>query len=587
MSYAKVTPIDSDGRWPGDHTQPTKMPMTDTLLISNYAQVNLWNYASGAVKDLLWGVNGHYTEWKAASLDFFDANFGRWLNTYLAKDSYAQRYKNSPWVIGLFLDDTDYFWGLGAGPDVNTGHVTYHLGYITLITSPVQTFNHNATNYHGQAVLYPDTSVYSKVAMASPPATCSIVTPCSLRDYLAKKYGSIGALNRAWGSNYTTFDSSGTPVTGESLGTGDGNTKVFTKTLAHSPVSPESVSVKVASLLQGGDCPWWWPGECHINASGIGTLGGLSGTTLASGQINYRKGQITVSFNTAPALGQAVTVDYVANGWMYGTGLMDEDGRNTAWVGTNPWCLSPAAACNGKANPVANANPKLAADLDEWLEQFAAQYFKTCRGAMSAYDAHMLYLGADTVGTWGTPPRKEILRAAAAHVDVLFTTWFPDQPDSTTGAAAYSFLTRYFGDKPLLNFPSIHATADSSLYRYAKTPGVLGALVGDVTQTARGERWLNYMNAMLATPSYNGTYQWVGTNWWELYDDWAEKTDWGLVSLLDNAYDGREAKAEVRPCSPPLDAHQCGREERNYGDAITKVGQANALWIIRTQGPGR
>jgi hypothetical protein len=577
-SYAFVTPVATDGHWPKDHSQPNKMPMVNTLLISNYAQVNLSGYASGAVKDLVWGINSRYNGWRASSLDFFDGNFAQWLQGFLAKDGAAQSYKNSPWVIGLFFDDTDYFWGMGAGPDINTGHVTYHLGYITLITSPSQTFNHNGRNYRNEPAMYPDSKVSSKVAMASPSATCSIATPCSLRDYLAKKYRTIGALNQAWGSNYTTFDSSGTPVVGESLGAGDGSTKVFTKNLDRSPVSPESVAIKLGGNLQGGDCPWWWRGECHVGTSGMGTLGGASGTKIASGTINYSKGQITVTFSTAPEPGQAVTVDYVANGWMYGTGLMDEDGRNTAWVGTNPVCLSPAAACNGKSNPIANANPHLAADLDEWLGQFAAQYFRTCRHAMSVYDPHMLYLGTDTVGTWGTPARKEILQAAAQYVDGLAVQWMPDQPDLATGAAVHSFLTRYFGDKPLFNLLTMHATADSALYRYTNTSGVLGQFVADRTQGARGQRWHNYVNAMLTTPGYNGTYQWVGAIWWGLYDFWNEKTNWGLVSLSDNAYDGKEAATGTHACSPPLDAYNCGKEDRNYGDTITQVKQANMQW---------
>jgi hypothetical protein len=310
----------------------------------------------------------------------------------------------------------------------------------------------------------------------------------------------------------------------------------------------------------------------------MGTLGGASGTTIASGTINYSKGQITLTFSTAPVLGQAVTVDYVANGWMYGTGLMDEDGRNS-WVGTNPWCLSPAAACNGRSQPSANANVNLAGDLDEWLGQFSAQYFKTCHSAMSEFDSRMLYLGADTVGSWGTPPRKQILQAAAQYVDTLFVQWMPDQPDPVAGAAVYTFLTRYFGDKPLLNFVTLHATADSALYRYANTPGVIGQFVGDRAQDGRGQRWYNYINAMLSTPSYNDTYQWIGANWWGLYDFWGEKTNWGLISFLDNAYDGREAIMGKHTCSQPLDDYPCGGEAANYGDAVTKVKQGNALWM--------
>jgi hypothetical protein len=66
--------------------------------------------------------------------------------------------------------------------------------------------------------------------LANPPAGCPVQTLCSLRDYLYKKYnGNISALNAAWSSSYMTFDSTGTQVSGEVIGTGDGSTKIVTQ----------------------------------------------------------------------------------------------------------------------------------------------------------------------------------------------------------------------------------------------------------------------------------------------------------------------------------------------------------------------
>ena len=56
--------------------------------------------------------------------------------------------------------------------------------------------------------------------------------------------------------------------------------------------------------------------------------------------VNYSTGAVTITFAKAPAAGASITVNYVYGGWMAGgTGLMDEDGSHTAWVGTNPFCL--------------------------------------------------------------------------------------------------------------------------------------------------------------------------------------------------------------------------------------------------------
>ena len=45
--------------WPGG-TQPVKLPTIQTIAVSNYAGVNLWNYANGATKNMTFGMNGNY-----------------------------------------------------------------------------------------------------------------------------------------------------------------------------------------------------------------------------------------------------------------------------------------------------------------------------------------------------------------------------------------------------------------------------------------------------------------------------------------------------------------------------------------------
>jgi hypothetical protein len=555
--------------------------------------------------------------------------------------------------------------------------------------------------------LYSDPKVYSKTAMASPPATCSVQTPCSLRDYLYKKYnGNISALNAAWGSNYTTFDSTGTQVTGELIGTGDGSTKSFTATLAHNPISPESMLIKLNRAAQAGDCPsfqgcnvasggslmgtdsnkivtgiqpwardsqitaldcgecafpaasYWlrlaWhmkPGFISIPSREVGwTFGSGSprviikadnGTTLpanatgvdiylscrvlsgpashgcaaadspqpsetlqaadisfpngtweepmaglvngqqlpaAPSSIDYSTGQITLTFSSPIPKGQILTADYIFDGWMYGTGLMDEDGRHTAWLGSNAICLSPAAACDGRDNPKATASPRVAADLDAWVTQFSAQYFSTLNRHLKAAAPHMLYFGADTVGTWGAPPRKEILEGAAPYVDGIFTSWFGNQPNAETAVAQFLYLTQYLGDRPLMNFVTLHAQRDSALSTYDNARCCFGL----ENQAQRGQQWATIISKMLSTPGYNNSFPWVGSVWWGSHDfngTNGEYTNWGLKTPKDNAYDGHEAVAGSNPCSVPLQNFTCGGEARSYGDAVSAVRSANQLWL--------
>lgn len=82
------------------------------------------------------------------------------------------------------------------------------------------------------------------------------------------------------------------PVSGESVGTGNGTTVTFTHTMANIPVLAGSVSVTAGSVT-GTD-------------NGSGTISG----TGISGTINYATGALSVTFTTAPASGTAVTTSY-------------------------------------------------------------------------------------------------------------------------------------------------------------------------------------------------------------------------------------------------------------------------------------
>ena len=78
------------------------------------------------------------------------------------------------------MDDTDYVYGLKS---LNHSH----LGWLVAVTAPTQTTGPKGTTYS-------DATVYIKLAW---------------RNYLANKYGTISALNTAWGASYTTFGSNG------------------------------------------------------------------------------------------------------------------------------------------------------------------------------------------------------------------------------------------------------------------------------------------------------------------------------------------------------------------------------------------
>ncbi len=57
----------------------------------------------------------------------------------------------------------------------------------------------------------------------------------------------------------------------------------------------------------------------------------------------------------------------------------------------------------------------------------------------------------------------------------------------------------------------------------------------------------------------------------------SEQTNWGLVSLADNAYDGREASTDA---GKDAWGFKTGGEERNYGDFLTDVRNANLQLLL-------
>jgi hypothetical protein len=581
--------------WPG-HTQPIPLPYIIEAKPAENAYRNVGGFISSAIKDAIIATNTNWHGYRGAALfDAFDPGLATVWHDELASSnpsSVAIR-TNSPWVLAVFTDDSDFFSGAGASPDFITGKTAPNLAWTTLLTSPVQTYN-TGTAIGNKKLVYTTTQNFSKTQALNPVTSCSISDPCSLRDYLWQKYGgSISALNKAWGSNYTTFDSTATQVTNEAFATGDGGTASFTHTTAHGLIDPYSIQVFVGGVDQMGDCPWVHVSSstlCFVSgsATNTGTLGSPVANLIsqATSTVNYMSGVITINFVTPPRSGVPITISYQYGGWMQGgTGLMDEDGSHSAWVGTNSWCLegpSPlyptySACVNGGGGAVGapNANPTLGADLDNWVSQFAAKYFKTMRAGLTAVGSHLPYFGLDVTGSYGAPAFSKFEQGQAPYVDGFFDGGF-QQIESSSNAEWLSRLayhTQYIGNKPFMMFNVLLSQSDSSYSCKSAT----GSKVNYPNQAARGQAWFDEAQALFTTPSFNGTIQVVGLNFWNWQD--FQNLNQGLVTLSDNAYDGSETVTGTVPCSPPTQTLACGKEAANYGDAISHIRAANLLWL--------
>lgn len=243
-----------------------------------------------------------------------------------------------------------------------------------------------------------------------------------------------------------------------------------------------------------------------------------------------------------------------AGGWPHGRGLLDESGRNP-WFGAD-------------YKRLATATPALRADLDRFLFYFARQYFQSVCGACRRAFPGKLLFGPATLNAWNGLTRAPILRAAGQYVDVLQANADSAELLNATLAAA--------GERPLVTWTGMAANADSDLANFMPPPGT--PLY--TTQAARGAAYLHSLRRASALTSASGLRPIAGTKFWALVDSWPEKTNWGLVTFLDNAYDGREA---VRPAGRDSWGYPTGGEARDYGNSLSAIQRANRDLASRLQ----
>ena len=95
------------------------------------------------------------------------------------------------------------------------------------------------------------------------------------------------------------------------------------------------------------------------------------------------------------------------------------------------------------------------------------------------------------------------------------------------------------------------------------------------TQELRGTQWAKNVAEVVNNVSPSGDYYLVGLEQWKWTDNgwtyWLEQNNFGLVTLRDNAYDGKEATKLGADGVPGT----WDDELRDYGDFITPASRAN------------
>jgi len=270
------------------------------------------------------------------------------------------------------------------------------------------------------------------------------------------------------------------------------------------------------------------------------------------------------ALNTAWGTGGFYTSFDDVGGFGTGTGVIDEDGRHTAWMGTSPRTLAGASA-------------GVVTDLNEFLYQFTLKYSQVVVSTIRARDTNHLIFAPDFTSPYGEGMRSEVVRGFKdGGFNVLVLNYDPNF-SSLAGNMVNNNAIYDLAQLPAILWYSIGAQADSG-------QSALPVPYGDpnfASQSARGAQMLNtdIPNFLNAAGTVNPDKYIIGIDWW-VGDGTGDTFNWGLWSRLDNAYDGVEAVSASVPCDQGETENRtnCGGQAANYGDFITSLKAANLLW---------
>ncbi len=395
-----------------------------------------------SIKNIVAGTSPkYYNAWRGRMVDVYDPHLPQVYRAAVAQQdkAYTGGFEGQSWAIGITPDDMDVLFLLKGGPN---GKVNRYSQPVFLIA--IAKFSYTSEE-NPQKRDFQDPKLYSKYAWVA---------------FLKKKYGTIQALNSAWGSDYTTFDDDG--------GYGDGK------------------------------------------------------------------------------------------------GLLDEDGRHTAWIGTDFFGLT-------------DTKPAVKADMDAFLYEFARHYAETAVNSIHELDHHHLIFCPNALNSWGARAREPVLRGLAdGGFDALFVSFDAVRPDLTGDNETYDIT-----GKPAIIWYGVIANRDSGMHGLQPIYGAPDF----PTQQERGEAYAREVTDFYNARGKNGDYYVMGIDFWELLDNRSEKTNWGLVSRKDNAYDGKEA---VRAAGKDPWGYPTGGEDQDYGDFLSSVRNTNFAtqeWLARDLAP--
>ena len=280
---------------------------------------------------------------------------------------------------------------------------------------------------------------------------------------------------------------------------------------------------------------------------------GETGLPKFSDTKNYTKHAmrdgLKAKYGTIEKLNEAWGSDYTGwdateAGYGKGKGLLDEDGKLGAkWLGAR--------------HTAKGASPNCYKDLSDFIPVYVERLHKVESEYLRKADPNHLIIGCKV------PSDLDEYRAMARYVDMI--RGLP--PKGAEG----EFV------KPGLLAVYLSADEDSSMHAYydgtvkqARTPwrdprGIIK------TQSEKARKYQEMLREGWNYTPDGKTYPLVLVSYWSWAEDANEKRNWGVVSLKDNLYDGKEATKLGADGKPGT----WDDEDRDYGDCVTGMKAAH------------
>lgn len=236
--------------------------------------------------------------------------------------------------------------------------------------------------------------------------------------------------------------------------------------------------------------------------NGSGSFSGCA--ALSASSVGYSGGAISLTFPSNPGQGANYIFSFTGSGYGVGTGVLDEDGRHTAWMGNDPYTLNGSTTLGGgpcSTNCIA-ASSGLVTDLNAFYKNLVTQYASETTQALDQVDGNHLAIGPDPIASFGGAPNPAVETGLInGGIDVLYTGYDPGCTVSIQGTGCPrgtgTVGTNYTNSGMNGNGQAAFNGGDKAIYSNASVPQVIWYEVG-----AQDDSWWNHSQTVTA---------WTGT----------------------------------------------------------------------------